>query len=99
MGEHIIDGEFQSVKYPTTPRGFVPLNISDLHAGSILWEYAQRCRTNDPDFSADLEEALRLRGYSHPKGTWRQPPYLWQDELARAMGSITTKEHVKKRTK
>ena len=27
MGDHIIDGEFQSDKYPTCPRGKVPLSI------------------------------------------------------------------------
>ena len=63
MGEHLIDGEFQSDKYPTTPRGKVPLSTKDPMAQPILWEYAQRRRCVDAEFSADLEEALRLKGY------------------------------------
>lgn len=30
MGEHIINGEFQSDKYPTCPRGKVPLSVVEL---------------------------------------------------------------------
>jgi hypothetical protein len=30
MSEHLIDGEFQSDKYPTTPRGKVPLSCKDV---------------------------------------------------------------------
>lgn len=29
MGSHLIDGEFQSDKYPTCPRGKVPLSVKD----------------------------------------------------------------------
>lgn len=61
---HLIDGEFQSDKYPTTPRGKVPLSVKDLSAQDLLWEYAQRRRVVDADFSADLEAALRLAGYA-----------------------------------
>lgn len=39
---HIIDGEFQSDKYPTCPRGKVPLSVKDKTAQDLLWEYAQR---------------------------------------------------------
>jgi len=56
MGAHIIDGEFQSDKYPTTPRGKVPLSVKDPTAQDLLWEYAQRRRAVDPN--------LRM--------TWRQ---------------------------
>ena len=63
MGSHLIDGEFQSDKYPTTPRGCVPLKPSDPTAQDLLWEYAQRRRAVDAEFADDLEEALRLKGY------------------------------------
>lgn len=63
MGAHIIDGEFQSDKYPTTPRGKVPLSVKDINAQDLLYEYAQRHRDIDPEFSADLEYALRGAGF------------------------------------
>jgi len=62
MGDHLIDGEFQSDKYPTTPRGKVPLSVKDPMAQDLLWEYARRRRVVDTEFSDDLEEALRLQG-------------------------------------
>ena len=65
MGAHLIDGEFQSDKYPTTPRGKVPLSVKDTTAQDLLWEYAQRRRVVDAEFSADLERALLLAGYQH----------------------------------
>ena len=63
MGAHLIDGEFQSDKYPTTPRGKVPLSVKDPTAQDLLWEYAQRRRAVDSEFSDDLETALRTAGY------------------------------------
>jgi len=63
MGAHIIEGEFQSDKYPTTPRGKVPLSCKDKTAQDLLWEYAQRRREVDPEFSDDLEEALISHGF------------------------------------
>lgn len=63
MGAHLIDGEFQSDKYPTTPRGKVPLSVKDKAAQDLLWEYAQRRRKVDAEFSDDLESALRAQGY------------------------------------
>jgi hypothetical protein len=65
MGSHIIDGEFQSDKYPTCPRGKVPLSVKDDTAQDLLWEYAQRRRAVDAEFSADLEAALTDAGF-HP---------------------------------
>lgn len=62
---HIIEGEFQSDKYPTTPRGMVPLKIRDLTAQDLLWEYAQRRRAVDAEFASDLELALTEAGYDH----------------------------------
>jgi hypothetical protein len=67
MGAHLIDGEFQSDKYPTTPRGKVPLSVKDATAQDLLWEYAQRRRPVDAEFSADLEAALLAAGFV-PKG-------------------------------
>ena len=63
MGAHLIDGEFQSDKYPTTPRGKVPLSVRDMTAQDLLWEYAQRRRAVDAEFEDDLETALRAAGY------------------------------------
>lgn len=68
MGEHLIDGEFQSDKYPETPRGLVPLKPTDPMAQDLLWEYAGRRRAIDPEFADDLEEALRLKGFSPTPG-------------------------------
>ena len=66
MAEHLIDGEFQSDKYPTTPRGKVPLSCKDTTAQDLLWEYAQRRRVVDAAFADDLEAALKLVGYEPP---------------------------------
>lgn len=66
MSAHIIDGEFQSDKYPTTPRGKVPLSIRDKTAQDLLWVYAQRRRIVDAEFSEDLEFCLRKAGYEPP---------------------------------
>jgi len=66
MGNHLIDGKFQSDKYPTCPRGKVPLSVSDATAQDLLWEYAQRRRQVDAEFSDDLEAALLLAGYVPP---------------------------------
>lgn len=63
MSAHLIDGEFQSDKYPTCPRGKVPLSVKDPTAQDLLWEYAQRRRSVDSEFSDDLETALRNAGY------------------------------------
>lgn len=63
MGHHLIDGEFQSDKYPTTPRGKVPLSVRDPLAQDLLWEYAQRRRAVDAEFSEDLEAALQKAGF------------------------------------
>jgi len=66
MGVHIVDGEFQSDKYPSTPRGKVPLSVKDKAAQPLLWQYAQTHRKIDAEFSDDLETALRAAGYSPP---------------------------------
>lgn len=63
MGAHIVEGEFQSDKYPTTPRGKVPLSCKDKTAQDLLWDYAQRRRPVDAEFSSDLEAALKTAGH------------------------------------
>ena len=68
MRPHLIDGEFQSDKYPTCPRGKVPLSTKDVTAQDLLWEYAQRRRAVDAEFADDLETALRNHGFN-PKGS------------------------------
>lgn len=67
MAAHLIDGEFQSDKYPTCPRGKVPLSVKDETAQDLLWEYAQRRRKIDEEFSDDLEIALVIAGYEPPE--------------------------------
>lgn len=70
MGAHLIDGEFQSDKYPTTPRGKVPLSVKDKTAQDLLWEYAQRRRSVDAEFSDDLEKALGAAGHDPVLHNW-----------------------------
>ncbi len=66
MGAHIVEGEFQSDKYPACPRGKVPLSTKDRTAQDLLWQYAQRRRAVDAEFSDDLEACLRSHGYEPP---------------------------------
>ncbi len=63
MGEHIIDGQFQSDNYPDTPRGLVPLKPTDPMAQDLLWEYARRRKPVDAEFSEDLRTVLLASGY------------------------------------
>lgn len=63
MGAHLIDGKFQSDKYPSCPPGKVPLSTKDPMAQDLLWQYAQRRRSVDAEFAADLETALLADGY------------------------------------
>lgn len=66
MGSHIVNGQFQSDKYPTCPPGKVPLSVNDPTAQDLLWQYAQRRRTVDAEFADDLETALIAAGYVPP---------------------------------
>lgn len=64
MGNHIdANGKFQSDKYPTCPPDKVPLSVNDPTAQDLLWEYAQRRRKVDAEFSDDLELRLIQVGY------------------------------------
>jgi hypothetical protein len=67
VGAHIdTNGKFQSVKYPMCPAGKVPLSVNDVSAQDLLWEYAQRRRSIDSEFSDDLEHALLAVGCVRP---------------------------------
>ncbi len=67
MGAHINDnGEFQSDKYPTCPPGKVPLSVKDRSAQDLLWEYQERHRAVDKEFSDDLASALHAAGFEPP---------------------------------
>jgi len=63
IGDHIIDGKFQSDKYPTCPPNKVPLSVEDPMAQDLLFEYAERRREVDPQFSIDLVWALFHNGF------------------------------------
>jgi len=60
VGEHLIDGEFQSDKYPWCKRGFVPLKLTDPAARTVLHMYAELRRDVDSEFADDLREAIRI---------------------------------------
>lgn len=82
MGSHIDkNGEFQSDKYPTCPPGKVPLSVKDKTAQDLLWEYAQRRRSVDAEFSDDLELALKNNGFKPPVSTNSVSPRFKGREL------------------
>lgn len=87
MSSHIIGGEFQSDKYPTCPRGKVPLSVKDPTAQDLLWQYAQRRRSVDAEFSEDLETALRAAGYE-PQTDSTRGIYRYAEDFGR-MGHLT----------
>ena len=91
MGAHLIDGEFQSDKYPTTPRGKVPLSVKDATAQDLLWEYAQRRRKVDAEFSDDLETALKTASF--------EPPPPGQVDRLRQLAQITDLATVQERVR
>lgn len=63
MGSHIVNGKFQSDKYPTCPPGKVPLSVEDPMAQDLLWLYSKRRWNVDREFSLDLQTALMKAGY------------------------------------
>lgn len=85
---HLIDGEFQSDKYPTCPRGKVPLSTKDPTAQDLLWQYAQRRRGVDHEFAEDLETALRLKGFK----PWQDRPTP-EDDAIDAAHPLKTGRH------
>ena len=62
MGDHLIDGQFQSDKYPWCEPNFVPLKITvnDPNALKLLKKYAELRRPIDAEFADDLLEAIRI---------------------------------------
>ena len=64
MSEHIVNGEFQSDKYPWSRPGFVPLKLTDPMAQPVLWAYAEVRREVDAEFAEDLQEMLIAAGYT-----------------------------------
>lgn len=90
MGAHIIEGRFQSDKYPSTPRGCVPLKTSDKDAQPLLWDYAMLHRNIDAEFSDDLMTALKADGFDprvqlSPLGALRRIHELLRDRQTAAM--------------
>lgn len=77
MGTHIVNGEFQSDKYPTCPPGKVPLSVKDESAQDLLWDYSVRRRVVDSEFSTDLQTALLDAGFEpkEPDTNRCTPPY------------------------
>lgn len=73
-GPHLVEGEFQSDKYPTCPRGHVPLSVKDPTAQPLLWLFAEACeREGHPSFADALHKALLQAGYrSAAVERWRQ---------------------------
>ena len=71
-------GKFQSDKYPDCPAGKVPLSTKDPMAQDLLWEYAQRRREVDEQFSDDLKLTLQTSGFAGPRspeaGFWPLRP-------------------------
>jgi len=61
---HIIDGEWQSDRYPTAPRDTLPINLKDPRFQDLAWEYAERWREEDPAFTEELQAHLKSKGYS-----------------------------------
>ncbi len=76
MVAHLIEGEFQSE---------VSLSVRDTTAQDLLWEYAQRRRVVDAEFSADLEAALRSSGFdpTKPNGMKWEMAVVAADRAAR----------------
>lgn len=89
MGAHIVDGEFQSDKYPTTPRGKVPLSVTDPTAQDLLWEYARRRRSVDAEFSDDLEASLRAAGFMPPSVAMFRVGDVVRNKLTLRTGTVS----------
>ena len=82
MGEHIVNGEFQSDKYPWCKPGFVPLKLTDPMAQPVLWEYANVRRSVDAEFADDLQQALATAGY--------EPAICWLCDGSGATSKMST---------
>lgn len=87
MGNHLIEEEFQSDKYPTCPAGKVPLSTKDPMAQDLLYEYAKRRMEVDAEFSTDLLMALELKGF--------EPEVMNIDELRDHIRELMHKHGIK----
>jgi hypothetical protein len=90
MGSHIVNGQFQSDKYPTCPPGKVPLSVKDTTAQDLLWEYAQRRRVVDAEFADDLESALRTAGYEPPVAVCFECQPSWNGRTTQTLKATPT---------
>ena len=96
---HLINGEFQSDKYPTCPRGKVPLSCKDPTAQDLLWQYAQRRREVDAEFATDVEKALENAGYVHGRNSKKLTESAYETLIAedRAWLSANAPESLERR--
>jgi len=69
MRPHIVNGQFQSDKYPWCRAGFVPLKITDPMAQGILIQYANKRAEVDKEFADDLIWAVMDASKRYPKIT------------------------------
>jgi len=99
VGAHLIDGKFQSDKYPTCPAGKVPLSTSDPSAQDLLWTYAQRRRDVDTTFSDDLEKALILDGFRPPDSRRNAQPLNTERAVVQILRYRITKKRTEPRGK
>lgn len=77
MASYLIEGTFQSLDYPGCPRGKVPVPVTSPRAQDLLWTYADRHTSVDPEFSTDLRHALIHAGYKAPFAEIARPgPHL-----------------------
>jgi hypothetical protein len=60
---HIIDGKFQSDRYPTAPPDTVPMLLTDPRWQDLIWIYAERWRSLDAHFADELQAHLIRHGF------------------------------------
>jgi hypothetical protein len=67
----------------------VPLSVKDEMAQDLLWEYAQRHRSVDAEFSDDLEKALHLAGYRRRRRAEAQKDLAAQEAVVTAAKTMS----------
>lgn len=65
---HIVNGKWQSDRYPTAPPDTVPMLLTDPRWQDLIWEYAERWRKDDPEFTDELQAHLIRHGFRPPEG-------------------------------
>ena len=63
MRSHIVNGKWQSDRYPTAPADTVPMLLTDPRWQDLIWIYAERWRQEDPVFTEELQEHLVRHGF------------------------------------